>query len=166
MLLLWGLKTAGARELTLSAAAGFLICGIDDLAVDLIWIVRSLWRRATVYRRHARSDAATLRPASAPGRIAVFIPAWDEARVIAAMLRNTIARFGAADCRIYVGAYPNDPATIAALRGVASPQVRLVVGETGNMSHLPDDVNPSFPMTRLWRHNASRLHPHPVRIAA
>ena len=38
-----------ARELAVAASAGFLIGGIDDLVIDLIWIGRSLWRNITVY---------------------------------------------------------------------------------------------------------------------
>src|SRR5689334_4621398 len=72
------------HELALFAAVGLAIGGLDDLLVDLIFIVRTAWRRATVYRRHPRANAVAL-GADGGGPIAVFVPAWQEARVIGAM---------------------------------------------------------------------------------
>lgn len=71
------------HEIALFAACGFLVLGLGDLAVDLIWIGRTLWRRITVYRRHARASADCFPAAQQPGQIAIFVPAWDEADVIA-----------------------------------------------------------------------------------
>lgn len=118
-----------ANELALFAAVGFLLFGLDDLLVDLIWIARTLWRRATIYTRHARADASTLAPPDQPGRLAIFIPAWDEAEVIGAMLASTLGRLRHDDYRIYVGCYPNDPDTIALVDAAASRdrRVRTVV---------------------------------------
>src|SRR5687767_2080587 len=115
--LLWLLDVA-ARELMLFAAVGLLIGGIDDLAVDLIWLSRVCWRRLTIYRRHAPASAATLSAPDNPGRIAIFIGAWDESAVIGAMLRTALGRLDHNDYRIYVGVYPNDPATMAAVEAV------------------------------------------------
>lgn len=119
-----------ARELALFAAVGFAIGGIDDLAIDLIWIARASWRRGTVYRRHPRASAASLRP-GLRGRIALFVPAWREEAVIGAMIARTRAVLSHPDWRLYVGCYPNDPATIAAVAAAAGddPRVRLVVGD-------------------------------------
>lgn len=122
------LLSAGTRELTLFAAIGLLIGGLDDLAVDLIWLGRLLWRQATIYRRFARATVATLPPPRSPGRIAIFIGAWHEGEVIGPMLRAALARFAHADYRIYVGTYPNDPATLAAVRAIGDPRIRLVEG--------------------------------------
>lgn len=66
---------ACARELALFAAVGFLIGGIDDLAIDLIWMARSAWRRVFVYSRFPRATVASLPPPERPGRIAIFVPA-------------------------------------------------------------------------------------------
>src|SRR5438067_989330 len=104
---------AGAREFMLFAGVGFLIGGIDDLAVDLVFL--AVWARRRLSRSNIGDGDGTLAEypvRAAPRRFAVFVPAWDEAAVIGAMLRTTLARFGAADYRLYVGAYPNDRATI------------------------------------------------------
>jgi bacteriophage N4 adsorption protein B len=116
------------RELLLFAGVGLLIAGLDDLLVDAIWAGRWAWRRATVYRSHPRATAATLPPPDNPGRIAIFIAAWHEADVIGRMLRAALARLEHDDYRIYVGTYPNDPHTVAAVQAVADPRIRLVGG--------------------------------------
>jgi adsorption protein B len=122
---------AMARELALFAAAGFLIGGLDDLAIDLIWIARTVWRRIAIYSRHPRVDAVTLQPPAQPGRLVIFVPAWHEEAVIGAMVATAIAHIRHPDWRIYVGCYPNDPATAAAVTraGAGDDRVRLVVGD-------------------------------------
>lgn len=141
MILPWELAIAATRELALFAAVCFLIGGIDELVIDLIWICRTLWRRATVYRIHMRADAASVLTED-DGRVtAIFIPAWDESRVIAPMLRAALARLGSGRFIIYVGLYPNDAATIAAVRSVASDRVRAVIGARPGPSTKADCLN-------------------------
>ena len=120
-----------ARELALFAAVGFLIGGIDDLVIDLIWIGRSIWRRVAIYNRHPRATAATLVPPAHPGRLAIFVAAWHESPVIGGMIATALAKLRHPDWRLYVGCYPNDPETIAAVERAAGgdPRVRLVVGD-------------------------------------
>ncbi len=115
------------RETALFAATGFLVLGLSDLAVDLLWLGRTLGRRAA---GRGPSDAALadLPAAAAPGRIAVFVPAWDEADVIGRMLANALRAWDGGDFLIFVGCYPNDPATIASVRGVADTRVQAVIG--------------------------------------
>ena len=127
---------AVARETMLFAGVGFLIGGIDDLAVDLVFL--AVWARRRLSPASVGDGDGTLAeyPARAvPRRFAVFVPAWDEAAVIGAMLRTTLARFGAADYRLYVGAYPNDRPTIEAVTAVSAKdaRVRLVIGDIGIM---------------------------------
>ena len=94
-----GWLDAITRELMLFAAVGLLIGGLDDLAVDAAYVLLRRSRR--------RLTLATLPPAP-PTRFAVLIPAWDEASVIEAMLRTTLARLGDHAVRLFVGVYPND----------------------------------------------------------
>jgi adsorption protein B len=156
------------REAALFAAVGFLILGTSDLAVDLLWIARALRRPKPVL-------LASLPAAEAPGRIAVFVPAWDESAVIAAMLRHACAAWGDADYLIFVGCYPNDPDTIAEVRGCAGARVQAVVGPAPGPTTKADCLN------RLWdalgaeeaasgRFKAVALHDaedvvHPAEIA-
>src|SRR5689334_2077167 len=85
------------HEAALFAAFGFLLLGLGDLLVDLLWLGLRLIR--------GRSEQA-FPAARRPGRLAVFVPAWDEAAVIGRMLAHTQAAFGEADYRLYVGCYP------------------------------------------------------------
>ncbi|TVV71480.1 glycosyl transferase family protein [Sphingomonas solaris] len=142
--------TVASREVLLFAAVGLLLGGLDDLLVDLIFIARAGWRRMTVYQRHTAATAATLAPADRPSRLAIFIGAWDESGVIGAMLRAALARLDHADYRIYVGVYPNDPATIAAVRNVRAHapggwRVRMICGPLAGPTTKAEALN------RLWR---------------
>ncbi len=134
-----------ARELTLFAAIGFFVGGIDDLLVDLVYLTRRCGRRIAGRGAPATVDALP-RPA-APGRLAIFVAAWDESAVIGAMLTTALARLRHPDYRIYVGCYPNDRATIDAVVAVADgdPRVRLVIGLKPGPTTKADCLNV------LWR---------------
>lgn len=121
-----GLALVGAvaNELALFAAVGFLVFGLDDLLVDAIYIGRGSWRRVAIYTRHRRSCTGTLRATPAAGGFALLIPAWDEGEVIGPMLRHALAAWDDADVTLFVGCYPNDPVTHAAVAAVADPRVR------------------------------------------
>jgi adsorption protein B len=120
------LLTRIAAELALFAGAGFLLFAINDLAVDIIYFGRSIWRTFAVYTRYPRSFASDLPQPEDPGFIAILVPAWDESAVIAAMLRAALDRFDYANYRIFVGHYRNDPATAAAIVSVADPRIEPV----------------------------------------
>jgi adsorption protein B len=132
------------REAALFAACGFLVLGASDLAVDFVWILRTLWRRAAVYRRFRPASADRLTAPKKPGRMAVFVPAWREADVIGQMLARALRSFGESDFRIYVGCYPNDPDTIEAVRSTADPRVRIVIGPVPGGTTKADCLN------RIW----------------
>lgn len=120
------------REIALFASVGFVLLGTSELAIDLIWLLR---------RRGPRPTLADLPPPERPGRIAVFVPAWDEAAVIADMLRHTLKRWKSGDFVLYVGCYPNDPATIAAVKSVGDHRIRLVIGPAPGPTTKADCLN-------------------------
>ena len=131
-----------AAELALFSGVGFFIFALNDLAVDLIYFGRQLWRSATVYRRFPRAFAASLAASAADQRfIAIFIPAWDEAAVIGAMLKSTLARLDYANYRLFVGCYRNDPATTAAVKSISDPRVEMVVVEEDGPTTKADCLN-------------------------
>jgi adsorption protein B len=115
-----------AAELALFAGVGFLLFAVNDLLVDVIYFARRLWRALTVYSRHPRAYASYYVFNRHPGLIAVFVPAWDEAAVIAPMLRSMLERFDYPNYRIFVGFYGNDPATAAAVGSVSDPRLEPV----------------------------------------
>jgi adsorption protein B len=135
-----------AREATLFAAIWFLVGGVDDLLVDLIYFARRTCLKLLFPFRTGFSDTIPV-TCVPPGRIVVFVAAWDEAQVIGRMLGTALARFEHDDYRIYVGTYPNDPATIAAVADVAErdSRVRLVIGGVPGPTTKADCLN------ALWR---------------
>ena len=133
------------RELILFAGVGFLIGGCDELAIDMIWLARATWRWLFIYSRHTRATADSLGPPLHPGLIVVFIAAWDEGDVIGAMLRHALSTFDHQQYRIYLGCYPNDPATLAAARAIADPRLRIVIGARAGPTTKADCLN------TLWR---------------
>lgn len=134
-----GLETV-MREAGLFAAVGFLLLGLSDLAVDLLWL-----RLSWLGRAEPPLTVGELPAPLRPERVAVLIPAWDEAAVIGPMLRRTLAAWDGEDFELLVGCYPNDPATIAAVRSVADPRVRLVMGGHDGPTTKGDCLNV------LWR---------------
>ena len=131
----------------LFALAGLLLGGLDDFLMDMLFLARIGWRQLFIYSRHERMTGATLPPADRPGALAVFIPAWDESNVIAAMLRHALHRWKSEDVRLFVGTYPNDPATIDAVAQVAEEdaRIRLVVLPHAGGTTKADCLNHLWP---------------------
>ena len=130
-----------AAELALFAGVGFLLFAINDLAVDLIYFGRAAWRAIAVYPRYPRTFASELPRADAPGFLALLVPAWDEAAVIASMLRATIDRLDYSNYRIFVGYYRNDPATLAAIVSIDDPRIEPVQVESNGPTTKADCLN-------------------------
>jgi adsorption protein B len=130
-----------AAELALFSGVGFLVFGINDLLVDLIFFGRHLWRRATVYRRFRRAYASHYAFNKNPGFMAVFVPAWDESAVIASMLKATLNRLDYDDYRIFVGHYRNDPATAAAIGSVSDARIQPVEVDRDGPTTKADCLN-------------------------
>ena len=85
----------------------FIISGLDDLFIDIYFMVRSLYRRFFVLPKYqALSEDDLRRVPEKP--IAVFVPAWDESAVIRPMLENTIKTLDYDNYYLFVGTYPND----------------------------------------------------------
>jgi adsorption protein B len=137
---LFGVLEIIMREAGLFAAAGFLLLGLSDLAVDLLWLRLRLRERG-----EPPLAVADLPPPLSAGPLAVLVPAWDEAEVIGAMLRRALAAWAREDVRILVGCYPNDPETIAAVAAVGDPRVLPVIGEAQGPTTKADCLN------TLWR---------------
>jgi adsorption protein B len=133
--------TRVAAELALFAGVGFLLFGLNDLIVDVIYFGRAIWRGLAVYTRYPRAFASQLPDAEQPGFFAVLVPAWDEAAVIASMLRATVDRLDYGNYRIFVGHYRNDPATAAAIASIDDPRVEAVVVETDGPTTKADCLN-------------------------
>jgi adsorption protein B len=140
MLTALALYHSGVRELLGIAAVAIALFSIDDLIVDAVFLCRLAVRRVTVYRRHSRARAENFSLAN-PGRMAIFVPAWDEAAVIGAMLRDLTARLEHPAYRVFVGVYPNDPATRAAVVGVGDARIVVVACARAGPTTKADCLN-------------------------
>ncbi|MGB7369749.1 glycosyl transferase family protein [Erythrobacter sp.] len=121
----WQLLAVVQHELLLFAGVFFLLGALDDLAVDAVW----LWLKARGKAETLRVDRESLRTRPLGAPVAVFIPAWDEARVLASTLSHMLRAWPHDTLTVFVGVYPNDPATLAAARVGAGddPRVRITV---------------------------------------
>jgi bacteriophage N4 adsorption protein B len=136
LLALWHV---GLSEALLLVALLVAINGLDDLAVDLLFLAQPRSDFGAPRRR-----AAPPLPAP-PTRFALFVPAWDESAVIAAMLTRLTTTQDWADYRVFVGLYPNDPAGIAAVAALAHPRIVPVIGHRAGPTTKADCLN------TLWR---------------
>ena len=89
-----------------------LVSGLDDLCVDL---------RFLVWKLRSRLEPASLEAQPAVDyppekRIAIYIPCWDEASVIGRMIERNLAAIEYENYDIWLGLYPNDPATLEAVK--------------------------------------------------
>ncbi len=149
-------------ELLLFCVIWFLIGGIDDILIDIIWMVRWCYRRLTFYRYNKPMDIRAFKnkydlnysdlrknQKTQYKYHAIFIPAWREADVIGEMLNgcmrvwknSTIAH------RIYVGCYPNDNDTITQVIKAArfNPNISLILCKSDGPTTKADCLN------QLWR---------------
>ena len=126
------------RELLLFALFWFIIGMVDELVVDAVWGWLRLTRRITT-----RQLAAPASPPTLLGGWAVFIPAWHEAEVIAATVTHMLRVWPQAECRLYVGCYRNDRATIAAAMAGAmgDPRLRVVIHDRDGPTTKADCLN-------------------------
>ncbi|HWV12466.1 MAG TPA: glycosyl transferase family protein [Sphingobium sp.] len=135
------------QEILLFAVVGLAIGGIDDFLVDIMFLARRWWRNIAVYSRHRRMTTATLPTSPTPGTIAVFIPAWGEADVIGPMLCNALRQWSIGSYHIFVGVYPNDLATIAAVNPIADQNDRLTIC----VNDRPGPTTKADCLNVLWR---------------
>ncbi len=137
------------RELFLFSAVWILISAIDDLCIDIIWMVRHIYYRLTFYRYALPRIVEQLVEPHDHKRLAVFVPAWGEAEVIGDMLQNCTRQWAAraGRYRIFVGCYANDPRTAAAITKAArtNADIRLIQVEHDGPTTKADCLN------RLWR---------------
>ena len=126
------------HELLALAAGGLAVSMIDDVAIDLIFA-------GLVVRRKTRPAALGDPAGSDGGWMAIIVPAWDESDVIAAMLGALVRRLDYPCFRVFVGVYPNDPATRAAADSVGDARIEVVVCRRPGPTTKADCLN------HLWR---------------
>jgi bacteriophage N4 adsorption protein B len=95
------------KGLLFAVACIFLVSGIDDLIVDVIYFIRSIYRSLFIRKRYKPiTEQQILSIPEQP--IAVMIPAWDESAIIFQMVDNTVTTINYSNYHIFIGTYPND----------------------------------------------------------
>ncbi len=103
-----------------------LLSGIDDLFIDLACLYGCIRRRFSTHPLDRFPSEEEL-DAAPPRRMAVFVAAWREHKVIQKMIDNNAGRLRYPHFDFFVGVYPNDALTIAAVEEAARryPNVHL-----------------------------------------
>ena len=123
-------------------ALWILLNGLDDLVVDLA----CLWSWAAV---RFLKDAPFRRPTDAElaglpqKRVAIFVPLWQEHRVIKKMVEHNVAANRYRNYDFFIGVYPNDAPTLAAVRETAKldGKVHLAVCPHDGPTSKADNLN-------------------------
>ncbi|MEG3066259.1 glycosyl transferase family protein [Acetomicrobium sp.] len=118
----------------------FLIClyliffwGIEDFIIDVYYWIRVVYRKLFVYTKYPRLTVEDLYRKDEQW-IAIMVPAWHEAGVIARMLETTIKHLDYDRYVIFCGVYPNDPETSREVDGISQNfqgVVKVVVPHPG-----------------------------------
>jgi adsorption protein B len=111
-----GLIAAAAALLFLPAGIYLLLSGLDDLAMDLLWVLRSV-----LPGRRPPALPATQK------RIAIWLPLWQEAGVVGRMLEHNLAAIDYGCYEIFAGVYSNDAETRREVESVAHRFARVHV---------------------------------------
>lgn len=126
------------HELLLFASFWFIVAAVDELTIDLSW----LWLRVTGQAGDRRLPKG-FDTGRSTGKMAVFVPAWQEAAVIGTMIAHTLKAWPQPDMVLFVGCYANDPATLAAATAGTGGdgRVRLVVNDRAGPTTKADCLN-------------------------
>jgi bacteriophage N4 adsorption protein B len=116
----------------------YIFATFDDIVFDILY----------AFNRHkikADSLAISVIEMDKPKRIAIMIPAWQEAGVVAPMIRSTIGltNYPRLKLDFFVGVYPNDIATLEEVRALSKvyPNVHCVVNYAEGPTNKSQNLN-------------------------
>lgn len=126
-------------------AIAILICGLDDLVVDVFWACAWLKDRLRPSARMFPPGEKQLASARHQ-RIAILLPLWHEHEVIGKMLEHNLASIRYPDYHIFAGCYPNDADTQSAVLDVARrlPNIHVAVCPHDGPTSKADCLNWAF----------------------
>jgi adsorption protein B len=136
-----------------------LINGIDDVLIDIAGVISYILRKISKNPRHRSPTEEELD--AAPQRLmAIFVAVWKEHRVIQHMIDNNVTGLNYGNFDFFVGAYPNDTLTIAAIEEAMKryPNVHLSLSPHYGPTSKADNLN--------WIYQRMLLHEqeHGVRF--
>ncbi|KTD14626.1 bacteriophage N4 adsorption protein B [Legionella gratiana] len=123
------------------AAILFAISGIDDLFIDIYYWLRYGWRFWST-RKYPKLNYEMLK-SNPEKNIAVLLPCWHEAGVIATMLIHNCNSIDYQCYDIFVGVYPNDPDTVNIVQEIEkiNLHVHCVIGENPGPTNKASNLN-------------------------
>jgi adsorption protein B len=115
---------------------------LDELIVDIAAVFTYIQRKFSHHPNHKTPSEEEL-DAVPPRPMAVFVALWHESKVIQKMIDNNITRLRYPNCDFFVGVYPNDTPTIAAVREAAKryPNVHISVCPHDGPTSKADNLN-------------------------
>lgn len=131
-----------ARILFIGLIFVFLISGLDDLFLDLVYYTRQIHR--WLFRRKFIKPVTREQLNDVPEKpLAIMIPAWDESNIIQRMLLNTAGTLDYKNFFLFIGTYPNDEATQREAEKAREifPNIEVVVTPADGPTNKADCLN-------------------------
>lgn len=128
-------------EFVLFAAVGYIIIGIDEIAIDLIWLAHASRNLLLFKSKMPPLSIERLPRKSDPDWFAVFVPARNESAVIGPMLENALKAYSSRKVHIFVGCYANDEATTQIARRYEGNGLSVVVFRQDGASTKAECLN-------------------------
>ena len=133
-----------------------LFNGLDDVLIDIAGICSCIRRRLST-DPNQRVAAEEELDAAPPRLMAVFVAVWKEHKVIQRMIDNNITKLNYPRVEFFIGAYPNDFLTIAAVNETVKryPNVHLALTPHDGPTSKADNLN--------WIYQRMLLHEQGMR---
>ena len=131
----------------------FIVSGLDDVFIDVCYWGRYVYR---LFKWRGNKPLTYEELAAHPEQpIAILVPCWHEANVIATMLKHNTYSIDYTNYVIFVGVYPNDPQTVAEVQGVAriTPRVHCVIGDTPGPTNKAANLNNIYKAVKEYEKN-------------
>ncbi len=148
----WLILVDGAVAASLlPLAVWILLSGLDDLVVLFAWL--------RLQTRTRRANPSPIPAATPHRRIAIFVPCWHEGGVIANMVNHNLSAIRYHDYVFFIGAYPNDQATINTIRRLQqrSEKVHLCLCPHDGPTSKADCLNWIY-QRMLLHEEAQKIH--------
>lgn len=120
----------------------YFIGGINELVIDLFYYSNRLYRR--IFKRRLIKPLTLAQLNGLPEKtMAIMLPAWNEGQVIRQMLLNTLGTIDYKNYYVFIGTYPNDPATMEAVKNIQEiyPNLIMAVNPRPGPTNKADCLN-------------------------
>ncbi len=119
-----------------------LINGIDDVLIDIAGLVSWVIRKYS-HDPGERPPTEGQLDAAPPRLMAIFVALWKEHKVIQKMIDNNVTKLKYPRFEFFLGAYPNDFLTIAAVEETMNrhPNVHLALNPHKGPTSKADNLN-------------------------